>query len=288
MSLKDYDPESPIAARRFDGWSLAARNPEAIKAWMPIWEWFYHHYFRVETEGWQHMPARGKVLIVGSHNGGLASPDTSMVMFDWFRRFGYGRLAYGLMHPAAWRNPIFAVPGAQVGAIRAHPTMAIAALQQDAALLVYPGGARDLFRPYSQRHQINLAGQQGFIKLALREAAPIVPVISHGAHETLIILGDFYQQMQQLNQWGFPWLLDGNTGVFPLYLGLPWGLGIGPVPNFPLPVKIHTRVCAPVVFEHYGYSAASDRAYVAACYQQVRDHMQRELDDLVQKCQAQI
>jgi 1-acyl-sn-glycerol-3-phosphate acyltransferase len=233
------------------------------------------------------MPSQGKVLIVGSHNGGLASPDTSMVMVDWFRRFGYERLAYGLMHPAAWETPLFAVPGAQVGAIRAHPTMAIAALRQEAALLVYPGGAQDLFRPYTQRHQINLAGQQGFIKLALREEAPIVPVVSHGAHETLIILGDFYEQIQQLNQWGFPWLLDGDIGVFPIYLGLPWGLGIGPVPNWPLPVKIRTRVCPPILFERYGREAAKDRDYVAACYEQVRTQMQHELDDLVQWCHAQ-
>ncbi|MEB3336181.1 MAG: hypothetical protein VKJ46_01880, partial [Leptolyngbyaceae bacterium] len=75
---KDSDPP-------FDGWSLETRDPEAIKAWMPIWEWFYRYYFRVQTDGWEHMPAAGKVLIVGSHNGGLASPDTSMFMFDWFQ-----------------------------------------------------------------------------------------------------------------------------------------------------------------------------------------------------------
>lgn len=270
----------------FNGWSLEQRDPEIIKAWMPIWEWFYRYYFRVKTEGWHHMPASGKVLIVGSHNGGLASPDTSMVMLDWFRRFGTERPAYALMHPAAWQTPIFAVPGAQVGAILAHPKMAIAALQKDAALLVYPGGAQDLFRPYHLRHQIHLAGHRGFIKLALRESAPIVPVISHGAHETLMIVGDIYEQVKPLQQWGLDWLVDKRIGVFPIYLGLPWGVGVGPLPNFPLPVQIHTRVCAPVVFERYGKDAAQDRAYVDACYERVRAHMQAELDDLVQSNRA--
>jgi len=265
---------------RFDGWSLDERDPDVIKAWMPIWEWFYRYYFRVETQGWEHMPPTGKVLIVASHNGGLASPDTSMLMYDWFNRFGYDRLVYALMHPSAWETPIFAIPGAQVGAIIAHPKVAIAALQKDAALLVYPGGAEDLFRPYSQRNQIHLAGHKGFIKLALREETPIVPVISHGAHETLFVLGNFYEQMKQLNDWGFPWRLDGNTGVFPIYLGLPWGIGIGPIPNIPLPVQIKTRVCAPIIFERYGRTAASDRAYVDVCYEQVRGVMQRELDEL--------
>jgi len=266
---------------QYDGWSLDQRNPDVIKAWMPVWEWFYRYYFRVKTDGWDNMPAQGKLLIVGSHNGGMASPDTSMFMYDWFSRFGYKRLAYALMHTSAWKFPVFGVPAAQIGAVIAHPKMAIAALQRDAAVLVYPGGAEDMFRPHTMRDQIYFAGRKGFIKLALREQVPIVPVISHGAHDTLIVLADFYQQVRQLHEWGFPWKLDLETGVFPVYLGLPWGVGIGPLLNFPLPVQIHTRVCAPIVFEKYGRKAASDRDYVDACYEQVRSQMQGELDSLI-------
>ena len=139
-----------------------------------------------------------------------------------------------------------------------------------------------MFRPYNLRHQIHFAGRKGFIKLALREEVTIVPIISHGAHDTLIVLADFYKQIQQLQEWGFPQLLDLDVGVFPIYLGLPWGLGIGPVPNIPLPVQIHTRVCAPIVFDRYGRKAARDRDYVDACYEKVRTQMQWELDRLVQ------
>jgi hypothetical protein len=49
-------------------------------------------------------------------------------------------------------------------------------------------------------------------------------------------------------------------------------------------MQIHTRVCAPVIFERYGKAAAQDRAYVDACYERVQAQMQTELDDLVQKC----
>ena len=271
------------ASHRFDGWSLEARNPEAIKAWMPVWEWLYRHYFRVQTEGWHHIPSQGKMLIVGSHNGGSASPDTSMFMYDWFCRFGYDRLAYGLMHPLAWKVPAVARLAAQVGAVVAHPKMAIAALRRDAAVLVYPGGAQDMFRPHNWRDRIHFAGRKGFIKLALREEAPIVPIISHGAHDTLFVVGDFYQQALQLHEWGFPMFFEPDMGVFPIYLGLPWGLSLGPLPNIPLPVQIHTRVCAPIVFERYGREAASDRDYVDACYKQVCNQMQQELDHLIER-----
>jgi 1-acyl-sn-glycerol-3-phosphate acyltransferase len=158
--------------------------------------------------------------------------------------------------------------------------MAIGAFKRDAAVLVYPGGAQDMFRPHHMRDKIYFAGRKGFIKLALRSEVPIVPIISHGAHDTLIVLGDLYEQVQQLQKWGFPWSLDGETGVFPIYLGLPWGLGIGLMINIPLPVHIHTRVCAPIVFKRYGRAAASDRDYVDACYEQVITQMQGELDCL--------
>ena len=271
----------------FDGWSLEERNPEVIQAFMPIWEWLYRHYFRVQTDGWHHLPAQGSVLLVGSHNGGLAAPDMFMFMYDWFRQFGTERLAYGLMHPTVWKvSPPIARQAVEVGAVVAHPKMAIAALHKGASVLVYPGGAEDVFRPYALRHQIHFAGRKGFIKLALREGVPIVPVISHGAHETFRVLGDCYEQVRQLHEAGMPWLLGIDPVVFPIYLGLPWGIGIGPLPHIPLPVPIHTRICAPITFERYGRAAAGNRNYVNACYATVCTQMQQELDRLVQEDHA--
>jgi 1-acyl-sn-glycerol-3-phosphate acyltransferase len=117
--------------------------------------------------------------------------------------------------------------------------------------------------------------------LALREKIPIIPLISHGAHETLIVIGDCYEWVKQLHEWGMPWLFDSDPEVFPIYLGLPWGLAFGPIPNIPLPVSIHTRVCAPIIFDRYGRDAARDRVFVDACYNLVVTRMQQELNRLV-------
>jgi 1-acyl-sn-glycerol-3-phosphate acyltransferase len=265
------------------GWSLDQRDPDTIRAIMPFWDWLYHHYFRVQTSGWQNVPVDQQVLFVGSHNGGLAAPDMIMVMYDWFRQFGPQRPVYGLMHPHVWKGcPPLAELAVKTGAIIAHPKMAIAALRQGASVLVYPGGARDVFRPHALRHKIYLGGNQAFIKLALREHVPIVPVISNGAHDTLIVLTDIYQHVRQLHEWGMPWLFGLDPIVFPIYLGLPWGLAMGPLPNIPLPVPIHTRVCPPITFERYGHVAANDQTYVNVCYELVCTQMQQELDRLVQ------
>ncbi len=269
------------------GWSLEKRDRNFIKLIMPILEWLYHYYFRVETSGWEHIPTDEKVLFVGSHNGGLAAPDMLMTMYDWFCRFGIERPVYGLMHPKAWQvSPELASLAAKLGAVAAHPKMASLSFSKGASVLVYPGGAEDVFRLHSQRHQICFAGRKGFIKLALRENVPIIPLISTGAHDTLFIFADIYKIMQQFHAWGMPWLLGIDPEVFPVYLGLPWGLAIGPLPNIPFPVKIHTRVCPKIVFERYGNEAARDRAYVNSCYEMVVSKMQYELDVLVKETQS--
>ncbi|MBW4614714.1 MAG: acyltransferase family protein [Desmonostoc vinosum HA7617-LM4] len=276
MSKKQHPPNKKL------GWSLDERDPEFIKSLMPLIGFFYRYYFRVQTSGWYNIPPQQKVLFVGSHNGGLAAPDMLMMMYDWFRRFGVQQPVYGLMHPKVWQvSPPLAQLVAKSGAIIAHPKMAYAALRSGASVLVYPGGAEDVFRPYSLRNKICFAGRQGFIKLALRENVPIVPLISCGAHDTLIVLADCYKILQQLHEWGMPWLLGIDPEVFPIYLGWPWGLSFGPLPNIPFPVSIYTRVCPPIVFERYGRKAASDRDYVNECYELVVSQMQKELDLLV-------
>ncbi|MDJ0715518.1 MAG: lysophospholipid acyltransferase family protein [Prochloraceae cyanobacterium] len=266
------------------GWSLEDRDPKFLNSLMPLLEWHYRYYFRVKTDGWHHIPAKGKLLLVGSHNGGLAAPDLAMIAYDWFRHFGTERLVYGLMHPNVWKvYPEGAKRLAEMGAVMAHPKMAIAAFSKGASVLVYPGGAQDVFRPHSQRDKIYFAGRKGFIKLALREKVPIVPVISKGAHDTLIVLAECYKLAKQLHEWGMPWLLDVDPEVFPIYLGLPWGLAIGPLPNIPLPAQIHTRICNPIVFDRYGREAASNRSYVDDCYHLIVEQMQQELDRLYQE-----
>ncbi|MFB6277599.1 MAG: lysophospholipid acyltransferase family protein [Halothece sp.] len=271
MNLSAYSPDA----------ILDQRDPELLQSLLPFLQLLYHLYFRVETDGWHHIPEKGKFLLVGSHNGGLVAPDLYMFLVDWLRRFGAHRPIYGLMQPEAFTSPRTLNSAARIGAIPATVKFATAALSRDAPVLVYPGGIDDVFRPYSKRYQIELAGRKGFIKLALRENIPIIPLVSVGAHDTLIILTDCKDLMEWLREQGIVDASTALTRVFPIYLGLPWGLGIGVGPNVPLPTKIYTRVCSPIHFQRSGRKAARDRAYVDACYEQVRQHMQASLDDLV-------
>jgi 1-acyl-sn-glycerol-3-phosphate acyltransferase len=266
------------------GLSLDDRNPKIIEQLMPFFGWVYQDYFRVQTDGWENIPKMGKVLLIGSHNGGLAAPDTVMMTYDWFRQFGTHRLAYALMEPKIWQFlPGLARLATQVGTIQPDPNLVRAALHRGAAVLIYPGGVKDVFRPHSLRNKIYFHGHKGFIKLALQEEVSIIPFISHGAHSTLIVLADIYPQLQQLHKWGLPWLWGIDPTVFPVYLGLPWGIGVGPLPNIPLPIRLHTRVCPAIIFDRYGEEAARDREYVDLCYRLVCEQMQQKLDQLFEE-----
>lgn len=257
------------------------RDPALIRRLMPLWGWLYRHYFRVRTSGWEHVPASGQLLFVGSHNGGLATPDLPMFLYDWFLRFGLERRVYGLAHARVWQAyPLLAELAGRVGAIPFYPRQAQAVLEAGDSLLVYPGGGQDAFRPHRLRDRIHFGGRTGFLRLAIWHGLPVVPLISWGSHDTLYVIEDCYPLARRLHERGMPWLLDLDPEVMPLYLGLPWGLAVGPLPNIPLPSRIHTRVCPPIHLARSGYRASRDRGYVQECYRQVVDTMQSELDRL--------
>lgn len=120
-----YLKASRASADSLTGWSLEDRNPEIIEKLMPFFGWVYQNYFRVRTDGWENIPKTGKVLLIGSHNGGLAAPDTVMMTYDWFRNFGTERSAYALMDPKIWKLlPGLARLATQVGTIQPHPDLA--------------------------------------------------------------------------------------------------------------------------------------------------------------------
>lgn len=287
-SLSNLSGQSQSVAS-LNGWSLEGRNPDVLRQVMPLMGWLYEHYYQVSTDGWEHIPTDENVMFVGSHNGGIPAPDMHMMLYDWCRRFGFEKPLYGLMHPSVWKAfPAVAHIAAQMGAVQAHPKMGLAALNQKATVAVYPGGAQDVFRPYSMRHKIYFHNRKGFIKLALKKSVPIVPMLSYGAHSTLMVLGDIYPYIRELHDRGMPWLLGVDPEVFPIYLGLPWGIAAGPLPNIPLPMKIHTRICPPIRFERSGTEALADKEYVDACYDQVQTSMQTALDALVSELSGRV
>jgi len=253
---------------------LDRRDPAFIRRILPLLGFLYDHYFRCETEVEADLPS-GRFLGVANHNAMTGIPDMFCHMVAFWRLYSPERVSYGLMHDVP-----FNVPGAGAwlnasGAIAANPANARLALAREAAVLVFPGGDLDACKPYARRYAIEFGQRRGFIRTAIRERAPIVPIVSVGAHQSLFIWTDGKRIAEALR---LPALARSN--VAPIGFALPWGLILGiPIPHLPPPVKIHTRVLRPIDLD-LPVSAADDAVAVEEAFERVRGSMAKAMEDL--------
>lgn len=253
------------------------RDPAFIRAHLDKLAFVFDHYHRANIEGLEHIP-KGRALIVGNHSGGAMSPDMFALMLAWWRRFGAEAPAFGLAHDFPFLIPGFGALMRKVGAVRASPVNAMELLRRDAKVLVYPGGDIDAFRPWSRRNEIVFGDRSGFVKIALRTGAPIVPVVSVGSHHALRILTDGRTFARKIGLARF-----ARIDVFPVALCLPWGVSFGPGLYLPIPVRLRMRVLPPMHWPSLGPEDAEDAAVVRRCRDEVLERMQATLDDLVRE-----
>jgi 1-acyl-sn-glycerol-3-phosphate acyltransferase len=146
------------------------------------------------------------------------------------------------------------------------------ALDRDAALLVYPGGDHETYRPSWESSKIDFAGRTGFAKLAIELDVPIVPVVAIGGQETALFLGQGRDLARRLR-------LDklARLKVFPGQIAPPFGFTILDLPGrVPLPAKISVRALKPIdLKKRLGNGADPDHAYEV-----VTETMQDALSDM--------
>jgi 1-acyl-sn-glycerol-3-phosphate acyltransferase len=255
---------------------LAQRDPDFIRRQRDWLGALCETFYQPDIQGLDHLPT-GRALVVGTHNGGYMAPDMfSLMVASWHRFDPAERAAYGLAHDLVMRAPGAGRWLAKLGAVPASPKNAERLLGRDVAVLVYPGGDRDAFKPYRDRHLVHFAGRKGFIRMALRSRAPIVPVVSVGAHEVFRVLTDGVELARRS---GLKKYL--RMDVLPIALAFPTGLAVGAfAPYLPVPTKIRVRLLPPIDLQHPP-EAADDPAIVDGLYLQVVEIMQSALDALV-------
>lgn len=265
------------ARRRVRPRDLDARDPDFARAVLPALGLLYDHVFRCETEI-EHDVPDGASLIVANHNAMTGMPDMFCHMVAWWRRYGFARPVYGLMHDLPIQTPIAGAWFNAAGAISADPDVARRAVDRGAAVLVFPGGDLDACKPHRARYRIDFGERRGYIRLALRANVPIVPLVSAGAHDSLWLWTDGRRIAKLL---GLP--RRARSNVFPIGLALPFGAVLGlPYPHVPLPVKIHTRILRAI--DLGGTPASADDAeFVERCHQRVLAAMQSAMDDLARQ-----
>jgi 1-acyl-sn-glycerol-3-phosphate acyltransferase len=220
---------------------LDQRDPDYVREQLPGLWLLASLYFRAEVRGLDRIPADGPVLLVGNHSGGNLPPDTFVFTLAFCSYFGVERPFYQLGH-----NLVVSMPGLgslrKFGTVAANHENATLALESGAALLVYPGGDYEVFRPSWKRHEVDFGGRTGYVRLAREAGVPIVPVASVGGQEAALFL--------DRGQWLAKLLMVDKLARLksvPILLAPPWGLAVSDmVPRLPLPTKIAIEVQDPI------------------------------------------
>ena len=253
---------------------LDERDPDFIRERLPLMWLIASIWYRGEVRGLGNIPDSGPVLLVGNHSGGNMTPDTIIFTLAFSTYFGVERHFYQLAH-----NLVLSMPTLgslrKFGTVAASPKNSEKALESGAALLVYPGGDYEVHRPIWQRNRVDFGNRKGFIRLALEQNVPIVPVVSIGGQETALFLsrGERLARLLALDRMF-------RLKVLPISLAVPWGLNIGDMlGHLPLPAKITIETLPAIHLRtEFGPDPDVDEIY---------DHIQRLMQDTLDALAAE-
>jgi len=227
-----------------------------------IGRFLYEKYWRVDARGMRNVPRRGPVILVSNHSGTI--PFDAIMISCALEDGGYPRPARFLydrfVDALPWIPDLYRKAGGVV-ATRENAERLLAA---DAVIGLFPEGVPGLAKLYSERYVLQ-PFSTGFVRLALRYGAPIVPVAVVGAEEIYPLMGRSAALGKLL---GAPYL--PVTPFFPL---------LGPLGMIPLPTKWSIRFGKPIVLDgrtvQGGRGAAHRRADGAAVRRMAEDTRRR-------------
>jgi 1-acyl-sn-glycerol-3-phosphate acyltransferase len=230
----------------------------------PLFEFLYSLYWRVSATGVEGIPETGPALIVANHSGVL--PYDGLMM----------KLAIRHQHPRQRECrllaldmfallPVLAPLLAKLGEVRANPENALRLLGKGELVGVFPEGVKGVGKRYQDRYRLARFGRGGFVRVALRAGAPIVPCAIVGAEEIHPVLA-------KADWVGKPFGLP----YFPITPTFP---ALGPLGLVPLPSKWWIDFGEPIDLSSYGRDAADDPIAVNRIGESVRARIQVMVDE---------
>jgi len=257
---------------------LNGPDPELMDAQAPLWNALMDYYFRLEIDGWERIPDRPSLLI-GVHSGGPLTMDAWTVVLSWWRHFGERRSLHGTAHDVLMGAPGLGSYFRRMGAVVPTRENLSAAFRKGDDVIIWPGGEVDAYRSFGKRDKAVLGGRTGFIRLAIREQVPIVPMATVGGHETLFVLseGRGLAKVLKLKE-------RMRSDVAPITFSVPFGvtLHLTPFQHVPLPAKIRTEFLEPVYFDA-DPDKENDNEYVEKMYKEIESRIQTGMNRLAKK-----
>lgn len=250
---------------------LEERDADFIRATLPAYRGLSNLYFRPKVRGLENIPSEGPVLLVGNHSGGTLIADTFAFAYAFYEHFGADRPFFQLAHDLAVGIPGLSVLVRRYGTISASHDNAGRALDAGAAVLVYPGGDYDSYRPSWQSGEVSFGGRRGFIRLALAQGVPIVPVVAIGGQETALFLtrGERAAKALRLDRM--------RLKVLPVQIAPPFGITVLDLPGrIPLPSQVTIDVLPEIDLRGRFGAEPGEREV----YDSITREMQGALDEL--------
>jgi 1-acyl-sn-glycerol-3-phosphate acyltransferase len=242
-----------------DEWGFDEGFAELVE---PFFAFLYESWWRVQVTGAERVPAHGRALLTSNH-AGILPWDATMISMALLREHPLPRYARFLVLNWAFELPWISSGMRRVGGVVASPFNAMRLLEQDHLVAVFPEGVKGTGKPYSERYRLQRFGRGGFVEIALRTGAPIVPVAVVGSEEIYPKLADLPAVARLIGAPYFP-----VTPTFPL---------LGPLGVIPLPSKWRIEFLEPIETTSYGPEAAEDRALVLELSERVRAEIQQAL-----------
>ena len=268
---RDLGRAIDIVAKRLRGdyeedeWGF---DPEFAAAAEPLLSFLYERWWRVTATGTENVPSGRRALLVANHAGVL--PWDATMMATALRRAGISNDPRFLVLDWAFGLPWASVAIRRGGGVAASPYNALRLLQQDHLVMVFPEGAKGVGKPWSERYRLQRFGRGGFVELALRTGAPIIPVAVVGSEEIYPKLGEIPGLARLL---GAPYM--PITPTFPL---------LGPLGVIPLPSRWRIAFGEPIDLGALGAGAVDDRATVLEVAEDVRARIQGMVyDNLIER-----
>ncbi len=191
---------------------------------------FHKYYFSFEAHGTEHVPRRGRAMLVGNHSGGFAL-DGIMTIASCFFDLEPPRLAQAMVEKFMNKLPFASQFSSRLGHLTGLPEHAERLLADERMLMVFPEGVRGTAKLYKERYSLVNFGT-GFMRLAMKMRTPIVPFAFLGGGEAVPTLTNAYRLGKLL---GVPYI--------PV---TPWLVAM------PLPAKLEVQYSAPMTFEGTG------------------------------------
>lgn len=216
--------------------------------------------------GWPNVPDRGPLLFVGNHTvlGVVDVPFLFAALWKERRIFLRALGDHEHFRVPGWRDFL-----TRFGVVDGTRENCAALFEAGESVLVFPGGAREVFKRKGEKYQLIWKERTGFARMAIRHGVPIVPFAALGVEDAVDILVDADD------------LLSTAPGRAIRRLGIredllpPIVRGVGPTP-LPRPERFYFRFEPPILTA----GLSEDEAAIWSVREQTRAAIEHGLDAL--------